>query len=80
MVALSSGKPRSRPPAVNVSSKLDSLCTILPRQPTQSEVEYKGLYSLKLEIVIHAGVDTNENGPSDSWWILTQTGQGGDVE
>lgn len=46
MVALPSGKQRSiQGPAVNVPSKLDSLCTMLPRLPTQSE-----LIALKLKI------------------------------
>ena len=54
MVALLSGKQRSiQGPAVNVPSKLDSLCTMLPRLPTQSELiafklkrklKYKGHY------------------------------------
>ena len=51
MVALPSGKQRSiQGPAVNVPSKLDSLCTMLPRLPTQSEfklkrkLKYKGHY------------------------------------
>ena len=45
MVALPSGKQRSiHGPAVNVPSKLDSLCTVLPRLPTQSE-----LVALKLK-------------------------------
>lgn len=39
MVALPSGKQRSiQGPAVNVPSKLDTLCTMLPRLPTQSEL------------------------------------------
>ena len=39
MVALPSGKQRSiQGPAVNVPSKLDSLCTMLPRLPTESEL------------------------------------------
>ena len=54
MVALPSGKQRSiHGPAVNVPSKLDSLCTMLHRLPTQSELialklkhklKYKGHY------------------------------------
>ena len=54
MVALPSGKQRSiLGPAVNVPSKLDSICTMLPRLPTQSELialklkrklKYKGHY------------------------------------
>ena len=45
MVALPSGKQRCiHGPAVNVPSKLDSICTILPRLPTQSE-----LIALKLK-------------------------------
>ena len=54
MVALPSGKQRSiHGPAVNVPSKLDSLCTMLPRLPSQSELialklkrklKYKGHY------------------------------------
>ena len=39
MVALPSGKQRSiQGPAVNVPSKLDSLCTMLPRLPTRSQL------------------------------------------
>ena len=45
MVALPSGKQCCiHGPAVNVPSKLDSICTILPRLPTQSE-----LIALKLK-------------------------------
>ena len=45
MVALPSGKQRCiHGPAVNVPSKLDSICTMLPRLPTQSE-----LIALKLK-------------------------------
>ena len=54
MVALPSGKQRSiQGPAVNVPSKLDSLCTMLPRLPTETELiafklkrklKYKGHY------------------------------------
>ena len=45
MVALSSGKQRCiRGPAVNVPSKLDSICTMLPRLPSESE-----LIALKLK-------------------------------
>lgn len=54
MVALLSGKQRSiQGPAVNVPSKLDSICTMLPRLPTQLELialklkrklKYKGHY------------------------------------
>ena len=54
IVALPSGKQRSiQGPAVNVPSKLDSLCTMLPRLPTESELialklkhklKYKGHY------------------------------------
>ena len=39
MVALPSGKQRCiHGPAVNVPSKLDSVCTVLPRLPSQSEL------------------------------------------
>ncbi len=39
MVALPSGKQRCiHGPAVNVPSKLDNVCTILPRLPSQSEL------------------------------------------
>ena len=54
MVALPSGKQRCiQGPAVNVPSKLDSLCSMLPRLPTESELiafklkqklKYKGHY------------------------------------
>ena len=54
MVALPSGKQRCiHGPAVNVPSKLDSVCTVLPRLPSQSELiplklkrklAYKGHY------------------------------------
>ena len=45
MVALPSGKQRCiHGPAVNVPSKLDSICTMLPRLPSQSE-----LIALKLK-------------------------------
>ena len=54
MVALPCGKQRSiQGPAVNVPSKLDSLCNVLPRLPTESELialklkrklKYKGHY------------------------------------
>ena len=45
MVALPSGKQRCiHGPAVNVSCKLDSACTVLPRLPSQSE-----LIALKLK-------------------------------
>ena len=54
MVALPSGKQRCiHGPAVNVPSKLDSICTMLPRLPSQSELiplklkrklAYKGHY------------------------------------
>ena len=54
MVALPSGKQRNiQGPAVNVPSKLDSLCTMLPRLPTETELialklkrklNYKGHY------------------------------------
>ena len=45
MVALPSGKQRSiQGPAVNVPSKLDSLCIMLPRLPTETE-----LIALKLK-------------------------------
>lgn len=45
MVALPSGKQRCiHGPAVNVPSKLDSICTMLPRLPTESE-----LIALKLK-------------------------------
>ena len=37
MVALPSGKQSIQGPAANVPSKLDSLCTMLPRLPAQSE-------------------------------------------
>ena len=38
MVALPSGKQRSiHGPAVNVPSKLDTVCTVLPRLPSQTE-------------------------------------------
>ena len=57
MVALPSGKQRSiQGPAVNVPSKLESLCTMLPRLPTQLELialklkrklKYKGHYMYK---------------------------------
>ena len=55
MVALPSGNQRSiHGPAVNVPSKLDSLCNVLPRLPTDSELiafklkrklKYKGHYT-----------------------------------
>ena len=39
MVALPSGKQRSiHGPAVNVPSKVDTICTVLPRLPSQSEL------------------------------------------
>ena len=39
MVALPSGKQRCiHGPAVNVPSKLDSVCTVLPRLPSQTEL------------------------------------------
>ena len=54
MVALPSGKQRSiHGPAVNVPSKVDTVCNILPRLPSQSELiplklkrklAYKGHY------------------------------------
>ena len=54
MVALPSGKQRSiHGPAVNVPSKVDTICDVLPRLPSQSElgplklkrkVAYKGHY------------------------------------
>ena len=45
MVALPSGKQRCiHGPAVNVPSKLDNVCTVLPRLPSQSE-----LVALKLK-------------------------------
>ena len=54
MVALPSGKQRSvQGPAVNVPSKHDSLCTVLPRLPAETELiafklkrklKYKGHY------------------------------------
>ena len=54
MVALPSGKQRCiHGPAVNVPSKLDSVCTMLPRLPSQTELlplkfkrklSYKGHY------------------------------------
>ena len=54
MVALPSGKQRCiHGPAVNVLSKLDSVCTMLPRLPSQTELiplkftrklSYKGHY------------------------------------
>ena len=54
MVALPTGKQRSiHGPAVNVPSKVDTLCTVLPRLPSQSELiplklkrklAYKGHY------------------------------------
>ena len=54
IVVLPSGKQRSiQGPAVNVPSKLESVCTMLPRLPTQSELvalklkrklKYKGHY------------------------------------
>ena len=56
IVALPSGKQRSiQGPAVNVPSKLDSLCTMLPRLPTETELialklkrklKYKGHYNM----------------------------------
>ena len=67
MVALPSGKQRCiQGPAVNVPSKLDSLCTMLPRLPTESELvalklkrklKYKGHYMYDYvcpEKLIHA--------------------------
>jgi len=54
MVALPSGKQRSiYGPAVNIPSKVDTICDVLPRLPSQSElvtlklkrkVAYKGHY------------------------------------
>ena len=54
MVALPSGKQRSiHGPAVNVPSKVDTICDVLPRLPSESElvplklkrkVEYRGHY------------------------------------
>ena len=54
MVALPSGKQRSiHGPAVNVPSKVDTICNVLPRLPSQSElvplklkrkIEYRGHY------------------------------------
>ena len=54
MVALPTGKQRSiHGPAVNVPSKVDTICTVLPRLPSQSELiplklkrklAYKGHY------------------------------------
>ena len=39
MVALPSGKQRSiHSPAVNVPSKVDTICNILPRLPSQTEL------------------------------------------
>ena len=39
MVALPSGKQRSiHGPAVNVPSKLDTICNVLPRLPSQTEL------------------------------------------
>ena len=39
MVALPSGKQRSiHGPAVNVPSKVDTICNVLPRLPSQSEL------------------------------------------
>ena len=39
MVALPSGKQRSiHGPAVNVPSKVDTICDVLPRLPSQSEL------------------------------------------
>ena len=39
MVALPSGKQRSiHGPAVNVSSKVDTICNVLPRLPSQTEL------------------------------------------
>ena len=39
MVALPSGKQRSiHGPAVNVPSKIDNICNVLPRLPSQTEL------------------------------------------
>ena len=56
MVALPSGKQRSiHGPAVNVPSKVDTICNVLPRLPLQTELvplklkrklTYKGYYCL----------------------------------
>ena len=58
MVALPSGKQRSiQGPAVNVPSKVDTICSILPRLPSQYELvplklkrkqAYKGHYMTTL--------------------------------
>ena len=61
MVALPSGKQRCiHGPAVNVPSKHDSICTMLPRLPSQTE-----LIPLKLcAHFIRARVCTLTGGPS----------------
>ena len=39
MVALPTGKQRSiHGPAINVPSKLDSICNLLPRLPSQTDI------------------------------------------
>ena len=45
MVALPSGKQLSiHGPAVNVPSKVDTVCNLLPRLPSQSELVPPGAY------------------------------------
>ena len=76
MVALPSGKQRCiHGPAVNVPSKLDSICTMLPRLPSQSELialklkrklAYRGHYMydyISPERVVNALVWLKNNNP-----------------
>ena len=75
MVALPSGKQRSiHGPAVNVPSKVDTICNVLPRLPLQTELvplklkrklTYKGHYMYDYIIFVqHLQTD------SDRWLYL----------